>query len=215
MSTLDEYWKLCKAHRDIYATKPLKLLQYPRRYERVIEFLQQAGWQVKTVLEVGCLTGYGMEILSKAGYDLLGIEVSRQAIQKRVNRNIIAASIEHLPFKDKAFDLVFSVAVLEHLGIAGVDFFLKELMRVGRYNYHSPAFACGYEEGWHSTVRPLGFWTDRLKNLGGGLDLWHLEDIVWADGVCIGVKKRRRSSKDIIHIDRRIRRRGKAHASRQ
>jgi len=203
MSDLESYWKLCKDHREIYATRPLKLLQYPRRYERVIAFLQQAQWQVKTILEVGCLTGYGMEILSKAGYDVLGIEISRQAIQKRVNRNIIAASIEHLPFKDKVFDLVFSVAVLEHLGIVAVDLFLKELMRVGRYNYHSPAFACGYEEGWHSTVRPLEFWTGRLTHLGASLDRWHLEDIVWANGVCVGAKKRIRSSKDIIHIRRR------------
>jgi SAM-dependent methyltransferase len=147
----------------------------------VIEFLQQAGWKVKTVLEVGCLTGYGMEILSRTGYEVSGIEVSRQAIQKRVNRNIIAASIEHLPFRDKAFNLVFSVAVLEHLNIAGVDLFLRELMRVGTYNYHSPAFQCGSKEGWHSTVRPLEFWLDRLKKLGTDLSHWHLEDITWAD----------------------------------
>lgn len=181
MSALEEYWKLCNAHRDVYGTIPIKFMQYPRRYKRVIEFLSQQGWKAKRVLEIGCLTGYGMDILSEGGYEVMGIELSRQAIEKRVNPNIITASVDHLPFKSKTFDLVFSVAVLEHLGEAGVNIFLKELMRVGRYNYHSPAFKCGYSSEWHSTVRPLEFWLDRLKKLGADLDYWHLEDITWAD----------------------------------
>lgn len=90
--------------------------------------------QDKEVLDLGCNTGYGTEILSRSARKVVGVDVSdgavAQAKSKYGNQGIEFHCIDgkSLPFEDGRFDLIVSCQVIEH--IVDHDVFLNELKRV-------------------------------------------------------------------------------------
>ncbi len=88
----------------------------------------------KKVLDVGCNTGYGSEILLRSAKDVVGVDVSEKAVS--------AANRQHghlgltfqvidgkcLPFEDNEFDMIVSCQVIEH--IVDYDTYISELQRV-------------------------------------------------------------------------------------
>ena len=80
------------------------------------------GKKVKSVLDVGCSTGYfGRYLKDKLGVSVWGLEINKEDAQKakKVLDNVIIGDIETLDFKkhfgQKKFDLVIFADVLEHL----------------------------------------------------------------------------------------------------
>jgi 2-polyprenyl-3-methyl-5-hydroxy-6-metoxy-1,4-benzoquinol methylase len=75
------------------------------------------------VLEVGAAQGMGVLALNRAGYDAMGIEPWRPAIdtsrelarEAGVDVNVIEGVGEDLPFGDAEFDFVFATSVMEHV----------------------------------------------------------------------------------------------------
>lgn len=88
----------------------------------------------KKVLDLGCNTGYGTEILSKVARHVVGVDVSEQAIsvaqKKYGNRRMKFQLIDgtQIPFKDNEFDVVVSFQVIEH--IVNYSVYIGELKRV-------------------------------------------------------------------------------------
>jgi SAM-dependent methyltransferase len=95
------------------------------------------------ILEIGSGYGFGLCYLLKSGLDAYGIEpgntesfVGRHVFASQLLRHnsidptdrIIAASGEALPFPDNHFDIVFSIAVLEH--VKDLDRVMAEALRV-------------------------------------------------------------------------------------
>lgn len=88
----------------------------------------------KKVLDFGCGTGYGSQILSRNSESVVGIDISSDAIQyardnysgTTLNFEILDQAI--LPFSDSAFDLITSFQVIEH--IEDADSYLSEMKRV-------------------------------------------------------------------------------------
>ena len=88
----------------------------------------------KTVLDLGCNTGYGCEILSRTAKKVIGVDVSEKAISTAIEQyshlNIDFQIIDgkKLPFDDNSFDIIISCQVIEHI----VDYasYLNELKRV-------------------------------------------------------------------------------------
>ena len=89
------------------------------------------------VLDLGCGTGYGTEVLAQVAAEVVGVDVSGEAIVHATARfakeNLEFRQIgrlpeQPLPFEDGLFDVVTSFQVIEHIEAAGQ--YLDEVQRV-------------------------------------------------------------------------------------
>lgn len=76
----------------------------------------------KAVLDVACGTGYGSDILARAGAaTVTGIDHAREAIAfaekhyQRSNLNFMVLDALELPFEGQIFDVIVSLETIEHL----------------------------------------------------------------------------------------------------
>jgi SAM-dependent methyltransferase len=88
------------------------------------------------ILDVGCGTGLNAQHLAAKGHAVVGIDLSRVAIEKFKQRGFegIVCDVERergaVPFPDCSFDLVFASEVVEH--VADTATFLAEINRLLR-----------------------------------------------------------------------------------
>ena len=83
------------------------------------------------LLDVGCGTGVLSQLLIEKGYDVIGIDISENAINKCKSKGLNAYQqnlSEKLLFRDEEFDCILMSEVIEH--IADTFFVLHELNRV-------------------------------------------------------------------------------------
>lgn len=91
------------------------------RYELILDLI---GDEIKEkkVLDIGCGDGVLSYLLAKAGANVIGIDVSKEALEfaKEKCKNLkslkfLEASAYKVPFGNKSFDYVVSSDVIEHL----------------------------------------------------------------------------------------------------
>jgi len=81
------------------------------------------SWKPGKLLEIGCGIGNSLPLFLQKGFDCIGIDISSKMIKNarkfaeknHVYFNLEVASALNLPFKDRQFDYVISIAVLHHL----------------------------------------------------------------------------------------------------
>lgn len=65
------------------------------------------------VLDIGCGLGYDLKKLAEQfGIECYGVDIVIDRASKRVN--FILADASHLPFKENAFDVIYSFGSIEH-----------------------------------------------------------------------------------------------------
>jgi SAM-dependent methyltransferase len=139
------------------------------RYDRIASNADIAGWllwrnfRVANSLDVGCATGYLVEVLRERGIDAQGCDVSQFAIDHAapgaVGHVRVANLFAGLPWEDGSFELVTALEILEHLPPDRVPQALGELRRVcGGYLYATiPSFGVnmsGPDGHFEGKVRP-------------------------------------------------------------
>jgi len=149
------------------------------RYDRIASNADIAGWllwrnfRVRTALDVGCATGYLVEVLRERGVDAQGCDLSEFAIDHAtpgaVGHVRVANLFAGLPWPDGAFELVTTLEILEHLPPDRVPDALHELARVCRgYLYATiPSFGpnrSGPDGHLEGKVRPER--VDHYRRLG-------------------------------------------------
>jgi len=71
------------------------------------------------VLDVGCGAAYYISLLSKRGFPVIGIDISKEAIKIAKNNvkkgDFILCDGHFLPFKSEVFDYIISFDVMEHV----------------------------------------------------------------------------------------------------
>ena len=106
------------------------------------------------ILDAGCGTGSGIDLLSNYGR-VTGFDISPYAVnlsRRRGHRRLAIASVMSIPFKDRSFDLVLANDVLYFKNIQD-DLALKEFSRIlvhgGRIVIRVPAY--NWLRGIHDT----------------------------------------------------------------
>lgn len=100
------------------------------------ELFQKEIFENSRVLDCGCGTGYYLNFIKRnltVNFDLVGIDISRTALQKAANWSLNKTHLgmcdaELLPFKDESFDVVLSLATIEH--VISPENYLEECFRV-------------------------------------------------------------------------------------
>jgi ubiquinone/menaquinone biosynthesis C-methylase UbiE len=97
-----------------------------RRAEEPLEFQRRIyefdKWAGKSVLDVGCGTGYVVFTYASHGAKMTGVDIAEKSVELTKKRlaltglsaNIQWANAEQLPFENNTFDLVTSYGVLHH-----------------------------------------------------------------------------------------------------
>jgi ubiquinone/menaquinone biosynthesis C-methylase UbiE len=89
------------------------------------------------ILDVGCGIGYGLNLLSIKAGEVVGVDVDAKAIDyctaHVLKKNPKLKELRHydgyhLPYEDRAFDVVTCIDVIEH--VERYDAFIDELLRV-------------------------------------------------------------------------------------
>lgn len=81
------------------------------------------------ILDVGCGNGHFTYYLQRLGA-AVGLDFAGAMLAQNPCRPLVQASALYLPFRDKAFDLVFCANLLHHLGNPGAA--LSEMARVSK-----------------------------------------------------------------------------------
>ena len=104
-----------------------QFLIHKKAYEEAAKYAQGLR-----VLDLGCNTGYGTQILAQTARSAIGVDVSPRAIAeaKRLYPGLDLQVVDGraLPFPDRSFDMVVSFHVIEH--IAEPERYLHEIKRV-------------------------------------------------------------------------------------
>jgi hypothetical protein len=146
---------------------------------------------VAVALDVGAANGeYVPHLLTRAKHvvavDLDGARVDqlRRRFQGRGDVTVVQASVEALPFDDRAFDLVWASEIVEHL--ATVDASLREIERVcgdrivatvpaprSPYRYMDPTHRLSYSRrSLEADLAERPGWVYELEGLGLCLPQW-------------------------------------------
>ena len=104
---------------------------------RKIEFTRISkhhDFKDEVVLEIGCGNGFQASLLKPRCKRLISTDISlnRLSEEKKKELTIVICDAQQLPFKENAFDLIFSSNVIEH--IPNKDKALQEMKRVSRGN---------------------------------------------------------------------------------
>lgn len=121
----------------VFDPRVLRLTARPegKPFSLFVDFEHLAG---RDVLEVGCGSGFAVQLFVEAGADVTAVDLTPWAVATTRRRlaafgleaNVFEADAERLPMPDASFDLVFSWGVIHHT--SDMDRALGELVRVCR-----------------------------------------------------------------------------------
>jgi SAM-dependent methyltransferase len=136
MLTQDEMTRLQADCHDLIATADFRTAeQYVLHLIHTAAYVNAARLvEGKTVLDLGCNTGYGTEVLSRSAGTITGVDVSESAIraardtyhESGIDFQVIDG--KRLPFEQGRFEVVISFQVIEH--IVNHESFIREIKRV-------------------------------------------------------------------------------------
>jgi len=152
-----------KGYRGIYTDFPENL--------KFIEHIK--GLNPESVLDAGCAYGFLVKRLNDAGIPAEGFDVSTFAHKMRAIDKVRVASVLDLScYKDKQFDLVVSIELLEHIPEAYTDQALRELARVSKRGVHWIAYKevddlFQTKDITHINIKPYRWWVEKVQEICG------------------------------------------------
>ena len=114
--------------QEVIWNRPLK----DAETERIEMTINSIPSGVSSILDVGCGDGRITNRLASSYPQVVGVDISKEAL-KHVQTKVIRASAEHLPFKNRSFDLVLTTELLEHLPEVTYRKALGEIKRIAKH----------------------------------------------------------------------------------
>ena len=124
-----EFYETSETYKELLAAHDE---DYLRHYvELVIRFASSGS----KILDLGCGNGISSRLLNKAGYDVVGTDISSLFLEEarsweNPKLRYQVCDVLELPFDDESFDVICSNELIEHL--PDVEMALKEMVRVVR-----------------------------------------------------------------------------------
>lgn len=136
---------------------------YPVHWKTFNEIMTR---KPESVLEIGCARGYILKRIEDAGLKAKGLEVSNHCIQTKAIDDVVEFDITQTPWpvEDGAFDLCFSIAVMEHIPEGTLEAVAAEMKRTCKRGLHGIDFG-EHDDGFdktHCTLRSKEWWTGKL-----------------------------------------------------
>lgn len=129
--------------------------------------------RAQRVLDVGCGTGYGSAMVASLAGEVVGIDISEEAVawaRSRLrldNVEFLVMSATELDFPDRSFNAACSIQVIEH--IEDVELHLSEVVRVlrpgGRFVVATPNRLTYSPSGLHNTFHVREYDAGELHDL--------------------------------------------------
>jgi 2-polyprenyl-3-methyl-5-hydroxy-6-metoxy-1,4-benzoquinol methylase len=133
---------------DVYSKKRFGGTWYPN--EGVVRFTarylkRRVGIEVydvkrdvRRILDVGCGNGRHVVFFAEQGFDVYGMDISKEAIEianewlakKGLKAGLRVGDIEKIPFDDEYFEIVISAEVLDHVPFSKAKKTIQEIRRV-------------------------------------------------------------------------------------
>jgi|LGOV01.1.fsa_nt_gb ubiquinone/menaquinone biosynthesis C-methylase UbiE len=105
---------------------------YTQHTKIILNHIDKFG--VGKILDVGCGDGYITSLIFKKFEDVVGIDISKKAInfarEKNQGAKFVVGTCTNIPFSDESFDIIVASEVIEHVSYNDGKVFLKEARRV-------------------------------------------------------------------------------------
>jgi ubiquinone/menaquinone biosynthesis C-methylase UbiE len=143
------------------------LKRIPRRLKNTAQFIADAvtdfqKHNFKRIVDLGCGAGRHSILLANAGFDVIGIDISKSALrlarqwaQKEKTEKIafVRATMSNIPLRDSCTDAVISVSVIHHAIKKEIVTTVNEVHRILRNNGKFLANIASVEDPRHGTGR--------------------------------------------------------------
>lgn len=143
--------------------------------EEISKFLAWiVGRPIKSILVLGCGQGYGLHKLTRAGYEVFGIDLVDVLEFPEHRKKLTIAPIWQLPYKSLQFDALLCCDVFEHLPPDKVVAALQEMNRVSKFWYctiscRPDQLGKKIDETLHLSIYSPDWWIHQLDSIS---NLW-------------------------------------------
>ncbi|HET9400561.1 MAG TPA: methyltransferase domain-containing protein [Candidatus Acidoferrales bacterium] len=198
-----EYWSGVAARygrSDDGALAPILHPDAPIWFNLTVDRLQKKLWQRALracalpanakILDIGCGTGRWIRRYSEAGFNPVGIDATQHMLQRAneigTHSPLIVAPAQNLPFKDRTFDLISSVTVVQHVIPADQPKILREMARVLRPGGHLLLLELISGAGPHIFPRSPTDWRKLAEDAGLKLETFRGQEFLLPDRIFTG-----------------------------
>ena len=98
----------------------------PFLFKIILNYLQPKPKE--KILDLGCARGFYVKEIERYTDDVIGIDISKEAIKKAVTQKVKYGDVTELDFKTDTFDKIYSLHTIEH--IENLEKFFREAGRV-------------------------------------------------------------------------------------
>ena len=127
----------------------------------------------RSMLILGCALGLQVKRCNQCGDSSYGVDWTPVLGKHKLVKNVLRASVTHLPFRSGAFQLGVNVNLMEHLPEHQTQQVLREQGRVCREHFFSipcltdfRQLGSFFKESGHVTFKTAGWWIRQLGILG-------------------------------------------------
>jgi len=110
------------------------------------------------ILDIGSGVGRVMRTWQRRGFEnVYGLEISQTAVRASGEKKMACGTVADIPYSDGEFDLVFSLALFEHIDETILPQAIKECYRVGKRQAHFIGLEAGTDPS-HINIKSIQEW---------------------------------------------------------